>query len=785
MEKGYHRLESGERFEGKFSDTDETIKQLESKPVLLDEDILKTPTRLGVEEDPKVQIPLQEIIVDKGPHPKKIKRGPSWKQHLLALGATLGLNTAGVLTLDKGLRGHLIEDGRGALARATETDAEKAALAKQAIELLEQKDKEKIVQERLELFLKVLAQRGGVSEEDIVATRDFFHGVQDEFKKVVEKQEDDDEEKKSTLFELVKKFGRYDVHFARLSDVAQKQKFNCDVLAQSLLVTIPAMYPDMMVKLQWFGGDTINVPHVRVVVKIAGKWYAIEKNGPEELSLKDIKGTIITGPEAFERSLVENVGEGAPPGMDVLSADSNSVFGISFVNAKVFEGGSTKEETTEEYQARMRSQYVGGKPLDPQNLPPLTLYMGNSVEEVSMGMGGVGSLEDQKIVDTLNPEDPHPLPEEISIKAIMEGDLDLSQGDVFYDLSSLSEIQIDSIYFWFRKNENVNKKFIAELQKRFSTIKEFSGVNTGRTVQSTDWLFLRNFPLLESLDIKGITDISFLEGNTHLSSVKFMPLDKGVELDISSLRGATLESLELWQNFRNSSEINLSRLKRLAVSVDASHMKEAETLMAKAPVLEDISWVTKDKNTEVPFSYVQQFTTKRLRNVYIDFRVEGDHLTKVDFHKLRGQPLEMFFCFGVFANIQDLRGDLLTTLAMEWDGISFESMAVKFPQLRTLRLTTHKLTPTDFGMVKNMKNLKEFSWYEGAGVSQFSKQNLEQMSGLRLEVADIISTDGIWDFTADDVAHTIMNTERSNFFLNQRGSFSDYDLKNGILTETP
>lgn len=789
--------------EGNFFDDSKTLKQAESigppitddvifeaKPILERVD-LRTNRIFGVLENSELTAAhTTPLAIDKGISPQKIKRSPTLKQRLLAVGATLGINVGTGIGVDSGFQSILLQDARTAFATATETDAERLALEQKAQELLkksgkdlekqEKKEKEQIVEERLELFLQLLRQRGGVPEEDISATRDFFHQIQAEFVKRV--KENPNEDPLEVIYDLTKRFGRYNGDYARISDVATKQLFNCELFDQSILLTVPLIFPNMPIKLQWFGADENHNAHTATLIKHHQDWYQItHKNGPMQITLQSVKGTVITGPEAFERSLVERVRDERNPNKKTKSDPTNSVFSIGFPNAKVFEGGTDNAETEQEYQARMRSKYVRGKVSDPENPPPLTLYFGETLEDVASQMHGQDVPQDPEA--SLRPEDPHTLPETKQMKAIMEGYLSFYKDEPFYNLDTIDGVPINDIGYSMRDNDVLNTKYLEMIRLKFLNVKDLGLYNLRNSKEGE---IVKEFSSLEKVRLAGkVNDISFLRGHNKLADL-YLGTDEVV--DLSPLVDKPLEKIALDGISDNPvggvthvESLNFENLREVDI-ISRFDSPEMQKKIASAPVLEKIYWRA-ERFDEVPFFVVDHFVSKSIKEVTIlgKYIEQPRRPIKMDFQKFQGLPLEKFSSSGYIGDIRHLQGAPLKEVSVVYDGTPFSFFASSFPDLTDLSLEIFDHKSEDFQYLSQLRKLRVFSWDEGklSTVPQFSRTDLLKMKGLQLEIANF-SFKSVIDFSPQDVANTIMNKKDSRFSLNNK----TYAVYNGVLFET-
>ncbi len=250
-------------------------------------------------------------------------------------------------------------------------------LAIQALEISDDAEPKEKFEANLNFHVQALIN-AGESDDRVEKTKEFFTKLVDKFE-VISKIEKD---KKKVLFALFQELGRYEPEKARLSDIAYDHVGNCDARAQALLLSLPAIYPDLEVKAQFFGSSQTKQvePHIRVLTKFDGdgdgneEWYAIEGE-PIEVTEEEMKGTVLASDKVFQASvafvdstqdLVKNTDailfqsdEETEQNDGNFGGSTNTLFNTSVFTENATEtygedGGVSQAETEEDYQKRIQ-----------------------------------------------------------------------------------------------------------------------------------------------------------------------------------------------------------------------------------------------------------------------------------------------------------------------------------------------------------------------------------------------------------------------------------------------
>jgi hypothetical protein len=325
--------------------------------------------------------------------------------------------------------------------------AKEKDLARQALEISDDAEPKEKFEANLNFHVQALIN-AGESDDRVEKTKEFFIKLVDKFE-VISKIEKD---KKKVLFALFQDLGRYEPEKARLSDIAYDHVGNCDARAQALLLSLPAIYPDLEVKAQFFGPSQIKQAesHIRVLTKFDGdgdgneEWYAIEGE-PIEVTEEEMKGTVLASDKVFQASvafvdstqdLVKNTeavlvesDQETEQNDGNFGGSTNTLFNTSVFTANATEtygegGGVSQPETEEDYQKRIEKT----PKFHTDTILPIELSLLDEENEEKYGVV--------------------PLPEKILEEARKKGKLILSDWDVtaqkstklpFFDLSPAFE----------------------------------------------------------------------------------------------------------------------------------------------------------------------------------------------------------------------------------------------------------------------------------------------------------------------------------------------------------
>jgi len=98
------------------------------------------------------------------------------------------------------------------------------------------------------------------------------------------------------LHELIQEQAAYKGKSSYLSRLLLSRKGNCEARAKLIVSVINKIYPDLPVQLQFYRD------HVRALVQINGKWYAMEKPTLTPINEDDLKNTVLAEPSIFIKS---------------------------------------------------------------------------------------------------------------------------------------------------------------------------------------------------------------------------------------------------------------------------------------------------------------------------------------------------------------------------------------------------------------------------------------------------------------------------------------------------
>ncbi len=636
------------------------------------------------EEGIKREVRLEKQSLERKDAPGFKRKYNQLFNHIIAGLTTLGLSFGAVTLASPELRQEIARKVRKLLESE---DSEKKVLEKaedivrslkEAKDLearadLSEKEKYELLLKKIDFFLDVLKTKVGISEEEQEKTRAFLLGIHEKYKKQIM----DTSDTKEILFELFKETGKYNPDLALLSDIANQGQGNCEARATFLIVTIPALFPEMELKLQWFGPDEKNSDgHVRVIAKMEGYWYALE-GAPKKLEPEDLLGTVLTDTLVFENSLRGDVQWEKPIGApdftvrtvseDNKKTKTNSPFSVRFGSPPTKSySGSNELETDEQYKQRSREKYFAGEVFDPENLPPMKVFIGETVESTAIQMASEGKRSDStEKKDLLRPEDPHPLPEEVRMKALLEGVLQLNYSNtlygpaalpqVFFDISEFDDQAIRTVEIIGVENSQVMKKYKEILEKKFRNIKNIVISDASGTL---DFSFVRNFPFLQDVSLDGElpNDVSFLKDLRSLARIKLshstfidshkQSLDKhdSFHIDLSPLQHKKLTAIILSGEaiFENASLLDPTDLEVFTVKVFPETEEDVQKFLQGADNLKELDLTISDRlssNTRTDFS-----SFKKLSKLYIgkgySKQQEGPE-EKFELETLRGLPLKV------------------------------------------------------------------------------------------------------------------------------------------------
>ncbi len=644
------------------------------------------------------------------------------KTHSLMLASALGISAGSFAMLDSETRNSVVEKAQELMAVAQFGDKEQQELAAQAKQALskdlkdmqrEGSDEQSEVERRKQLIdvhMKVLELKGGVSHEETTRTKEYIERLVTKYQKMKREgfgnHQNYKEKMFSDLFELSKETGRYEPGKARISSIANDGVGNCEAKALLRRLVVPFVYPESELKFQHFGpgektspdqGATENAGHVRMIMRIEKNWYALEDGVPQKLAPNDLVGTLITDIDVFEKSLLgEHVGgkpvksEGAVARES--TAKTNSLFDLQFDTppTRSLPGGISQTETLQEFNKRQRLEYTAaGQTLDPENLPPLKVYIGETLEDVSAQMGG-----GEKKEDMLKPEDPHELPEDRKMRAMIDGVLDLSGKNVFYDLSALHGVELKAIYGgYFGIRGKVADKYAQEFTAHFSKVPEISLSVIDKSSQSV----ADAFETLKDLSVTRLdgtkTDLNFLRGKDTLK--RFSLIGTNGTVDLEPLGGHQLESLRLSnhvtkEGFKNLIAVDTSMLK--AVSIDTILVnQEIEKFIAGISGAREfqLNFETQEGKNFKIFDSVNELKTKNLERftlTMLERPIQGEFT--FDLTKISSQPLTNLELWGISAErLEALEGMPLENLTLE---INCETTDIsplkKLPKLQNLEI---------------------------------------------------------------------------------------------------
>lgn len=622
------------------------------------------------------------------------------KTHSLMLASALGISAGSFAMLDSETRQNVVENVRELMAAAQFGNAEQQELAAQAKMALSKdlKDlqhdvndvnKEAEMRKKLvDLHMKVLELKGGISHEEVTKTREYIEQLVTKYQKMHKESFKNDrtpqEDIFSELFELSKETGRYQSGKARVSSIANEGVGNCESKALLRRLVVPFVYPGSELKFQHFGagektspdqGPTDSAGHVRMIMKIQGSWYALEDGVPQKLSPEDLVGTQITDIDVYEKSLLgENIAgkpvksEGAVARES--TAQTNSLFNLQFDSPPTRSApgaSSVQVETLEAFKKRQRLEYTAaGQTLDPENLPPLKVYIGETLEDVASKMGGGEKKEDE-----LKPEDPHELPEDMKMRAMIDGELNLGGGKVFYDLSPLYGVDLKKIQGNFgRMTGKVGDKYAQEFAAHFSKV---SKIHFGRMNEGVKSIFSA-FDSPENVDIASFDgeeiDLNFL---TKKDSIKQFSLKTWGTVDLEPLGGHHLQTLRLSNHiakeaFKNLNAIDTSTLEAIAIGTRRLP-QGTEQFIAGAPIVREFQLYlgTQEGENFKILDSVKELKTKTLEKFSLTIQnrpIEGEFT--FDLTKISSQPLKALEIWGISAqHLEALQGMPLEKVSIE------------------------------------------------------------------------------------------------------------------------
>ncbi len=694
---------------------------------------------------------------------QKLKKKIS--QPSVLLGAVLGLSLSADTqqpssTKDYGMQSESSRGGYGKFnGNGEEKDGERS-LEEEAKELVESEvtSHDKLI----DFHLHVLELKGDLTQEEKQKTKEFILGLIQKYRGLKLKNEEDaylgsPDNTLSELFELAKDLGKYNPDMARVSDIALKGKGNCEARALMRRLIVPEVWwqkKGFETKFQWFGvdpNDPESASHVRMIMKVEESWYALEDGVPTKLLAEDFVDTQITDIDVFEKSILDQSVHTKPikssnelaPTLQ-KNRDTNTVYSIHFDHPATkplpFRVSRPQEESDEAFQRRQRLEYIaGGDTLDPENLPPLKVYMAPTLEEVAAQMSEQKQkeAEDKK----LDLEKLYPLSEKQKIDAMLTGHLDLSWVDRIYDLSPLHGVDIKKITFSsYEKNSKIGQKYSQEFAQYFPNIKEFEGALTNETAS-----IIMAFQALEKMNILcEITDSHFF---SHIRTLKELHISTSIPMDLAVFSKNKLEEIDLYygssdimgiskeeekaikETFLNFSALDTSNLHIFTVDIPIMN-SEIEKVLVESPVLETFIFNlggTREFRGEI-FGNVDSLKTKSL----VDFKITGVGRKNnfFDLEKLKGQPLENLTVFAPVKNFEALVGMPLKVIKVVIDCEKTDiSVLRSFPELYKLDLQSLQDRPKNIDEINSFlesleswRKISNEKWHEKFGVYKYDKK---------------------------------------------------------------
>jgi len=253
-------------------------------------------------------------------------------------------------------------------------DPERAGdLAQRVMELSDavEENGPEIFEAKLDFHLQVLLN-AGESEDRVAKTKQFFTDLFDRFQAITKIEKD----KKKVLFGMFQSIGRYVPGKARISDIANENQGNCDAMVQALTLLVSGIYPELPLKVQFFGASDVKKTeaHSRALVNIDGKWYSLEGE-PVEVPEADMKGTVLVEGIVFEAlfafgnneeqliaktnaKLVSEEESKKNPDDGGFGQGSNTLFDVSVFTENAIQtydegGGPSQPESLDAYKERM------------------------------------------------------------------------------------------------------------------------------------------------------------------------------------------------------------------------------------------------------------------------------------------------------------------------------------------------------------------------------------------------------------------------------------------------
>lgn len=610
------------------------------------------------------------------------------KNRSLILASVLGIHAAPILLGDPELRSSMLEKAREMIASVQFGEKEQDELAASTKLLLAKDikdfvhssnesgtDQELVMQKLEDLHLKVLELKAGISPEEKAKTKEFIDGLRNKYTELHKKNILSDgstlDHTLAELFEFSKDTGRYESEMARLSDIANKGAGNCESKALLRRLILPSIFPGNKIKFQHFGvgektlenqAPTDAAGHIRVIMEIGTEWYALEDGVPKKLSPEDLVGTQITDIDIFEKSILgEKIGSNPVKSSGEVPREStfktNSLYSIQFEHPPTRSapaGSSTQAETSEEYVKRQRLEYTaGGNTIDPQNLPPLKLYIGDTIEEVASQMGG----GEKKVED---PNKKVEISQKQKMEAMIDGTLNLFDLSHQYDFSSLSGVDVQDIrlYSSHLSDTKINQvKILEEINKNFPQLQKLQvGMVTNKESD-----VLKNFTKLRQVHLNlenNISNIDFLSSNDNLTEVNLLSYSTKGTISLEPLRGKKLERLQLINvfdrgGFTGFDAIETDNLQDVSIAINSS-TNEGSELIFTSPHLQRIEVEFSAKGDVQSFLDSFSLRTHELKNFEFG---SHDRPFQFDLQKLSGQPLQKLnVTSGLVTHFEALQG---------------------------------------------------------------------------------------------------------------------------------
>jgi hypothetical protein len=144
-------------------------------------------------------------------------------------------------------------------------------------------------------FLKSEYYAGGIDDNELKESEKKLKEIIERFQQMAEK----DKNIHRVLHEIIQEQAGYKRRSSYVSRLVLSRKGNCEARAKLMISIISKVYPNLPVKLQFYRD------HVRGMVQIDGKWYALEKPTLAHIDEEDLTGTLLAEPSIYMKSYVD------------------------------------------------------------------------------------------------------------------------------------------------------------------------------------------------------------------------------------------------------------------------------------------------------------------------------------------------------------------------------------------------------------------------------------------------------------------------------------------------